>query len=743
MTDYSLKDYETIFNFLTSQATELSDGQWTDFTDGDFGTIIIHLLSYWGDLLNNQLDLTASELFVNTAEERTSLMEIVKLVGYEPANYSSPMAMLHITYNTDPNSTYEGETLPAFSKFTSNSGLSYYNLYPVRLTSGTTTVPTYEGTLTNKVFYYNDITPDGRIQINDPNLSTNATQVEIINGAVAGEIERVNDVRFTEGELCFSIHTDLDGYPYIQLPIWWSNLITDPVTISVTYLKTKGIDGRVGADTITRISGNQNISSKYTISNPEGSSGGSNPETVAEIKAKATTFARTMYTAVTLKDFEDLALFSDTIAQVRALDYNHDAEEFPPTIAPYQQPTPPNGVPNDAYKVLIMAVPEDLSTQSIFTGDTIEYTDGEGNTQTKPDYGSLTESMKSLHEEYMDRKSATLYVEYRDPVYINPWLMLNIYLRDKEDLRAGDVASSVRDFLQLRYSRNRVSIGQSIYGSRLGRDVLTSFSYIDYIEVRDPEYNIEAKPYEFIDMYNGYYMTWVEDELMLVPRGLNLVKIKQGDEVVLNVGTEEEPQIINMMWIQKDKYESDPGYVPNSYEYSWDKSTGDYPRPDLSKLGVFWEQEDNHIMSLIIPDAMYLLDSSQVQTFEAISGAYYHFFAKYPATSELGHYVKGEEPSFPSFVSYEIIDGGTEQEKCVVKVSTNYVSVKVTEYEVPTGKQITVVYPDDSIYIFANDGSTDIEPDSVISDIYYDDTGSTIKFYVPDAWDVTVSDIQP
>ena len=150
MTDYALKDYETIFNFLTNQAVQLSNGQWTDFTDGDFGTIIIHLLSYWGDLLSNQLDLTASELFLSTAEERTSLMEIVKLIGYEPANYQSSKVTLYITYQADPNTPFETETLPAFSKFISNSNLTFYNLYPVRLTSGTTLVPVYEGTLTRQ-----------------------------------------------------------------------------------------------------------------------------------------------------------------------------------------------------------------------------------------------------------------------------------------------------------------------------------------------------------------------------------------------------------------------------------------------------------------------------------------------------------------------------------------------------------------------------------------------------------------
>ena len=736
MLDYTLKDYETIFNFLTDQAVELSDGQWTDFTDGDFGTIIIHLLSYWGDLLSNQLDLTASELFINTAEERTSLMEIVKLIGYEPNNYSSSMASLHITHNTDPNVAYEGEVLPAFSKFVSNSGLSYYNLYPVRLTSDTTIVPTYEGTLTNKIFYYRDITTDGRIQVNDPNMATNATQVEIIAGSVAGEIQRVSDVRFTSGELCFSIHTDLDGYPYIQLPAWWSNLLSDPVTISVTYLKTRGQDGRVGANTINRIASNPSISNSYTINNPEASVGGTNPETVAEIKAKATAFARTMYTAVTLKDFEDIALFSDTISQVRALDYNHKEEEFPATIAPYKQPTPPNGIPNDAYKVLIMAVPADLSTQTIFTGDTIKYTDDTGVERERTDYGSLTDSMKALHNEYMDRKSATLYLEYRDPVYINPWLIMNIYLKRKEDIRSGDVASSVRDFLQLRFARNRVRIGESIYGSQIGREVLSTFNYINYIEVRDPEYNIEAKPYEFVDFYNGKFMTWVDDELMLVPTGLNLIKISQGDEMLLNVGTEENPQTKSFMWVPKETYQNDTSFIPNSYPYNWDKSKGSYPRPEMEKIGVFWEGQNDSIMTVMVPDKMFNLGDAQ--KIEVRSGEMYHVYNKRYQESELLAYVTGEEPTIPTVASYTVLDEGTADERIMVSFSSQYAYTKVSRYEVQDEEKIEIKYPDGSNYFYINDGATEVVVDELRQDVLYVSEDYP-TFYVPEDYEVVIS----
>ena len=239
---YTYKDYEAIFDYLTEKATELSNGQWTDFSDGDFGTIVIHLLSYWGDLLSNQLDLTASELFISTAEERTSLMEIVKLVGYEPSHFQSSVAYVELTYIRQPNVQYEPYSLPAYTKFlTTDGALSYYNLDAITLTDNINTLTLYEGVRSNKTFYYDDIDEYGRISLNDYYAATNTVSCTMMNGSTAGELSRVTDVRFTTGEMCFSVHVDLDGIPYIQFPSNWTSYISDPTTIKVIYLTTNGL----------------------------------------------------------------------------------------------------------------------------------------------------------------------------------------------------------------------------------------------------------------------------------------------------------------------------------------------------------------------------------------------------------------------------------------------------------------------------------------------------------------------
>lgn len=714
---YIYKDYEAIFEYLKAKAIEYSDGQWTDFTDGDFGTIIIHLLSYWGDLMSGQLDMTASELFMSTAEERTSLMEIVKLVGYEPNHYQSSIAYTDITYKRVEGVPYEPYQIPAFTKFYNTAGsLTYYNLYPVTLTDTTVTVPLYEGEKGSILAYYDDVNEKGQISLGDYYVATNAIVVSVVNGATTGELRRVTDARFVTGEMCYSVHVDLDGIPYIQFPTYWSNVLSHGSTITVNYLKTNGVEGRTGANTITKTT--TAALSKYDITNPEASVGGYNPETVTEIKTKASIFARTMYSIVTLKDFEDMSYFTDDIIQVRALDYNNKEEEFPPSIPAYKQPTPPNGVPNDAYKVLIMAVPTDISTQTIFTEE------------DKGTYSKLTRAAQQLQEIYDDRRSATLYMEYRDPIYINPWLILSIYL-DEDDLNIPSIAQNVVDYLKVLFNRGRVQIGESIYGAVIGQRLLNSFSSINYIEVRDPEYNIEAKPYEYVDINNGYHQIFVNDKLKYVPRGLQLIRLTQYEKVRLK---DENGAIKQIEWCAKDVYDSNKEYVPNSYEYIFDKATGSYPRLDLEKVGVLYE--DNTMM-LAIPDKMLELGEEQTVTLKDEDNK--RFLHIYGSNGTIDHLVKWQEPNeqgvafdIPSYVTHSWDDEGG----MVLTFTSAYTGdIAKSKTINPATEGITITKINGDTYTWKQDPIRRDDPEDLPEEVFFEVVAEGYIFYIPLSWE--------
>ena len=52
MLAYDRRDSDSILSYLKSKAEEISGGQWTDFSNGDIGTILLKLIAYIADMNN-------------------------------------------------------------------------------------------------------------------------------------------------------------------------------------------------------------------------------------------------------------------------------------------------------------------------------------------------------------------------------------------------------------------------------------------------------------------------------------------------------------------------------------------------------------------------------------------------------------------------------------------------------------------------------------------------------------------
>ena len=202
MIDSTARDYEKIFEELKRLAKEYSAGRWTDFTDGDFGTVIIHLLSYVGDLLSNQIDTTANELFLFTAEERTSLMEIAKLVGYEPRHFMSALATIKFTASEDI-------TIPRWATW-KGAGFEFHNIEPQSFLKGENTIYVYEGTLTTRTFTYDDIDENGCINLQDYYVAFNTVHLDLTNGTLHDH----------DYKKMFTQETGVDYTEKVDCPLW-------------------------------------------------------------------------------------------------------------------------------------------------------------------------------------------------------------------------------------------------------------------------------------------------------------------------------------------------------------------------------------------------------------------------------------------------------------------------------------------------------------------------------------------
>ena len=556
-----MRDYEQIFDKLVELAKKYSNGRWTDFTDGDFATVVIHLISFVGDLLSNQIDLSANELYLMTAEERTSLMEIIKIIGYEPRHFMSSAVELKV--NAD-----EPVVLPAYTKIV-GKGYDFYTLKPASLVSGENTIYAYEGMLVYKTFNFSDINKNGQLNLGDYYVSYNTVGVVLNNGVLAGELQKTIDARFNTGDsFTFSTHLDLEGNVYLQFPSFWSDVLSPSSRITVSYLHCNGKSGNVPENTLTVMETGKNIG--VSIISSSIGIGGLEPETVDELKLSAMIFARTMYTIVTRKDFEDLSYFVPAVAQVRALNYLQKESG-------YLQPTPPNGYPNDAYKTKLIVVPDNIEDSSVW--------------QVNEETGEmeLTVAGQSLKDFVDDKRLATLYIEYEDPNYVLPEIIFYLYM-DEFAIRANSISADVVEFIKQTFGRRYIQVGESVRGSIIGRDVLNHFSDIDYVNIdclndeqefqpgeeEGFEFDIKVGPLDFIDMANAKYTAYVNDKLMYVTDGFTIKKIRFGSYVNLMYDIDKAfPHSISLPFISEEDYKLNSNLLPKDIKVLWEEKGKD------------------------------------------------------------------------------------------------------------------------------------------------------------------------
>ena len=497
-TTYDRRSIESIYEYLKEQATELSNGRWTDFSAGDIGSVMLGLMAFLADQNNFQIDKTASELFLDTAIERSSLMAMLKLIGYEPRHFESAKVTLEVNTILE---NIDNDIIPAYTQFTNDDGTaSFYNLLPIIISNGKGTCEeVYEGTRVTATYQYSNITSDGKLYLPDYRIGTNTVQL-YIPSLSTDLIERVKNVKFTAGEFVFSVHVDEDANVYIQLPSFWSDVLNESSTLRVSYLLSSGEAGRTGAGLINRFATDSNLYTRYTVTNPAQTTGGYFPETVDEIKISAPVHARTMDTIVTKKDLNELAMVNDAgqMAMIKCGDYNDD-------WTGYTQP-------DDAYKCKVLAVPHNYKELSIYY-----YTNDDGDIYWYDEYNHkiYDEDMNEVTGVYINTLTKHLTDRAKDMIaYIDENRLCSLMFT-YEDAKRYIPNIKVENFMKEFYYRDYLKIGQDLPGSVIGRDILNNFDAITYIEVVDPDINITVDDDMYIDMYYAKFKIYVNDNLII------------------------------------------------------------------------------------------------------------------------------------------------------------------------------------------------------------------------------------
>jgi len=114
----------------------------------------------------------------------------------------------------------------------------------------------------------------------------------------------------------------------------------------------------------------------------------------------------------------------------------------------------------------------------------------------------LTERGQALREWVDERRLTSLKVTYHPLEIVQPEINVEIYM-DKNHLRFNTIADEVKDFIVEKYSRKNIKIGEPIFASVIGSDILNEYDFIRYCEVGLPtqtDDKIEVLPKGFIDV---------------------------------------------------------------------------------------------------------------------------------------------------------------------------------------------------------------------------------------------------
>jgi hypothetical protein len=82
--DYTNRDYDSLVSFLVSAARGFMPEWVTVGETTDFGTLLLELFAYVGDVTNYYIDRVAAEPFLATAQRRQSVLGIADMLGYTP-----------------------------------------------------------------------------------------------------------------------------------------------------------------------------------------------------------------------------------------------------------------------------------------------------------------------------------------------------------------------------------------------------------------------------------------------------------------------------------------------------------------------------------------------------------------------------------------------------------------------------------------------------------------------------------
>jgi len=330
------------FDSLKNNLKEYLKRSESPFKDADFeGSNIAQLLdvlSYNTYLNSFYLNMVASEMFLDSATLRDSVISHAKELNYVPRSYRSAQA--NISFSVTPDTSLDVLVIPKGTSFTTKIGTNNFTFSTdsstvlVANSSGSfnaNNITVYEGSYFTDTFVYSTSNNEQRFVISNPTVDTRSITVIVLENGGQNSYTYTRATSFLDQTSNSQIYF-LQGAENSQYElIFGDNVIgRQPQNGAAIVVEYRNCSGELpnGASVFTvdgPINGQSNISS---ITTNTVARGGGVPESINSIKYNAPRHYQNQDRAITAKDYENLLL--SNFAEIQAVSAFGGEDADPP-----------------------------------------------------------------------------------------------------------------------------------------------------------------------------------------------------------------------------------------------------------------------------------------------------------------------------------------------------------------------------------------------------------------------------
>lgn len=357
--------------------------QFADYDfDGSNLNVLLDILAYNTYLNSFYVNMVGSEMFLDTAQLKESVVSHAKELNYIPRSRASAEATVNI--RIIPNDTPDSIVIPENYKFTTTMDGVNYNFYTnedyiVVANDGiyeASNVSIYEGTLVTE-FY--DVAANTSFVLQSENVDTRSIKVTVYESNTSAIGYPYAQASSLYGLTSTSNVFFIQGHKSNQYQVQFGNGITgrglsNGNRVKIVYRSTNGVLGN-GAYVFSKTSTIQTYSS-ITVSTVERAVNGAERESVDNIKFNAPRFFTTQERAVTAQDYINLVM--SKFPQFQAVAAYGGEEMIPPQygrVAIALKPYGTTAIVSDALKSEVVSYlsQKNLTTEPVIVDPDIIY----------------------------------------------------------------------------------------------------------------------------------------------------------------------------------------------------------------------------------------------------------------------------------------------------------------------------------------------------------------------------------